>query len=111
MCRMLARGIRSAGFEVAIFNSAEEFLDSGTLERLVCLILDVDLPGITGIDLQQRLNESGADVPVILISGNADEQTGPRALGAGAVGFFNKPFSIDSLISTIQTIEQRLNTI
>jgi FixJ family two-component response regulator len=108
---MLARGIRAAGFDVAIFNSAEEFLDSGSITRSVCLILDVDLPGITGIELQQRLNESGADIPVILISGNPDEQTGPRALGAGAAGFFNKPFSIDTLIATIQSIEQQPNAI
>jgi FixJ family two-component response regulator len=111
MCRMLARGIEAAGFEVAVFPSAEEFLDSGGAIHTACLILDVDLPGMTGIELQKLLNESGAEVPIVFISGHADEQTGNRALEAGAIGFFNKPFSIEVLVAMIQTIQEQLNPV
>jgi FixJ family two-component response regulator len=103
MCRMLARGIRAAGFDVAIFNSAEEFLDSGRSNDSACAILDVDLPGMNGIALQRRLSESQPGLPIILISGHADEKTGKQALGAGAVGFFHKPFSLASLLAVIRS--------
>ena len=111
MCRMLARGIEAAGFEVAIFPSAEEFLVSGRAIHTACLILDVDLPGMNGIELQKLLNESGVEIPIVFISGHADEQTGNRALEAGAIGFFNKPFSIEGLVATIQNLEDQLNPI
>ena len=103
MCRMLARGIRAAGFDVAIFNSAEEFLDSGRSSDSACAILDVDLPGMNGIALHQRLIESQPGLPIILISGHADEKTGYQALSAGAVGFFHKPFCLDSLLAVIRS--------
>ena len=108
MGRMLNRGLRTAGFDVAVFSSAEELLDSGRLEDSSCLILDVHLPGMTGVDLQHQLRESGSELPIILISCQADEQTAERALRAGAIGFFRKPFSIDRLLATIQTIEPQL---
>lgn len=111
MCRMLARGIQAAGFDVAIFNSAEEFLDSGSVADSDCLVLDVDLPGMNGIELQQRLNESGTGISIIFMSGYADEQVKKRALGAGATGFFSKPLSISTLVATIKAIQQQLNPI
>jgi FixJ family two-component response regulator len=101
MCRMLARGIRAAGFDVAIFNSAEEFLASGRCDDSACAILDVDLPGMNGLALQKRLNESTPGLPIIFISGHADETTGNQALRAGAIGFFHKPFSLHSLLAVI----------
>jgi len=103
----LARGIRAGGFDVAIFTSAEQFLDSGRIDDSVCLILDVDLPGMTGIELKQKLHESGSDTPVIMISGHVHHSE--RALQAGAIGFFNKPFSIESLLATIQGIEPQMS--
>jgi FixJ family two-component response regulator len=108
---MLARGIEAAGFEVAFFPSAEEFLVSGGAIQTACLILDVDLPGMNGIELQKLLNESGVEIPIVFISGHADEQTGNRALEAGAIGFFNKPFSIEALVATIQSVQEQLNPI
>jgi FixJ family two-component response regulator len=107
MGRMLARGIRAGGYDVAIFTSAEQLLSSGQLDCSACLILDVDLPGMTGIELQQKLSESGAEIPVIVISGQADHSE--RALKAGAIGFFNKPFSIDSLVAAIQAIQPQIS--
>lgn len=110
MGRMLDRGLRAAGFDVAVFTSAEGLLESGRVDESACLILDVHLPGMTGIELQQRINETGPCPPVILISGQSDEQTAKRVLKTGAIGFFNKPFSIDRLLATIQTIEPQLSS-
>ena len=111
MCRMLSRGIQAAGFDVAVFNSAEEFLDSGNPSNSDCLVLDVDLPGMYGIELQQHLNESGTDISIIFMSGHADERMKKRALEAGAAGFFSKPLSINTLVATIRTLQQQLNPI
>ena len=111
MRRMLSRGIEAAGFEVAVYNSAEEFLDSGSVSDSDCLVLDVDLPGMNGIELQQHLNESGTDISIIFMSGYADELTRKRALEAGAAGFFSKPLSISTLVATIRTLQQQLNPI
>lgn len=104
MGRMLARIIGAAGMQVAVFTSAEEFLGSERLHDSVCLVLDVDLPGMSGLELQQQLNDSGQDIPIIFISGQTTELTRERALSAGAAGFFDKPFSIDSLLNTIQSV-------
>src|ERR1043165_6685355 len=103
MSLMLRRVMSAFGFEVASFSSAEEFLDSGALGNSACLILDVNLPGMSGIELQRELNDSGARVPTIFISGQADESTKRVAMGAGATGFFSKPFRIDALLTTIRT--------
>ena len=111
MRRMLSRGIEAAGFEVVLYNSAEEFLSSGSIDESECLVLDVDLPGMNGIELQQHLNESGTDISIIFMSGYADELTRKRALEAGAAGFFSKPLSISSLVATIRTLQQQLNPI
>jgi FixJ family two-component response regulator len=80
MCRMLSRGIQAAGFDVAVFNSAEEFLDSGSVTHSDCLVLDVDLPGMNGIELQRYLNECGTGISIIFMSGCNDELIKKRAL-------------------------------
>jgi len=98
---MLQRVITAAGFEVASFGSAEEFLDSTALSSSGCLILDMNLPGMSGVDLQQHLNDSGREIPIIFISAQADDAVKRRVLEAGAAGFFNKPFSIESLLTTV----------
>ena len=105
MLRMLARTLAAKGFEVNLFSSAEELLSSGRISGSVCLILDVDLPGISGLELQQKLNSEGEHVPVILISGEATEQTRQRALSQGAVAFFDKPFDIDSLLAAVNSAQ------
>src|SRR4030095_9735216 len=111
MCRMLSRGIQAAGFDVAVFNSAEEFLDSGSVSESDCLVLDVDLPGMDGIELQEHLKKSGTDISIIFMSGYADELVRKRALEAGAADFFSKPLSISTLVATIRTVQQQLNPI
>jgi FixJ family two-component response regulator len=104
ICRMLARIIRSAGFDVEAFTSAEAFLDSGRISDSACLILDVDLPGMSGIELQQRLNDFSKPIPIIFVSGKMDTEMQERVLKAGAVSIFKKPFNINSLITAIQTV-------
>ncbi len=106
MLRMLERVLAAEGFEVACFGSAEEFLSSGRGNDSACLILDVDLPGISGLELQQHLNDLGQGIPVtIIISGQGTNETRQRALKAGAAAFFNKPFNIDSLLATVHSVE------
>ncbi len=104
MSRMLARVIRAAGHDVEIFNSAEEFLASDRIQHSACLILDIDLPGMSGLELQQLLNELSAGIPIIFISGQASEQSRETVLRAGAVDFFDKPFSINSLLAAINSV-------
>ena len=105
MTRMLTRVLSSAGFEVAIFHSAEEFLVAEEQAELLCLVLDVDLPGMSGLDLQKRLKEIGQDVPILFVSGQATEQTRQQAVSSGALGFLNKPFNIEDLLNTIQSVQ------
>src|SRR5215475_15575560 len=102
MTRMLCRVIKAAGLSVDTFGSAEEFLDSDASRLSDCLILDMNLPGMSGLELQQRLNASRLEVPIIFMSAQADEATQLRALKAGAVGFLRKPFSIESLLATLR---------
>ena len=104
MSRMLCRVIQAAGLSVDLFGSAEEFLDSEASRTSDCLILDINLPGMSGLELQQLLNESELEVPIIFMSAQADEATQRRALKAGAVGFLRKPFSIASLLATLRSI-------
>ena len=104
MSRMLFRVITAAGFDVLSFGTAEEFLASGTLADSACLILDMNLPGMSGVDLQQHLTDSGPNIPIIFISGQADEAMKRRVLQAGATGFFNKPFSIESLMAAVRSV-------
>lgn len=105
MTRMLTRVLSSAGFEVAVFHSAEEFLTAYAMIEARCLVLDVDLPGMSGLDLQWRLRETGQDVPILFISGHATEQTRQQALSAGAIGLLSKPFNIDDLLNAIRAVE------
>jgi FixJ family two-component response regulator len=102
MSRMLSRVIRASAFEVVSFGSAEEFLESNAVEESACLILDLNLPGMSGIDLQQHLTNSGSEMPIIFISGHADEATKRGVLEAGAAGFFNNPFKIDTLLEMVR---------
>ena len=104
MSRMLSRVIRASAFEVVSFGSAEEFLDSPAVEESACLILDLNLPGMSGIDLQQHLTNSGSETPIIFISGHADEAIKREVLEAGAAGFFSKPFKIDALLEMVRSL-------
>lgn len=103
MTRMLARALGFSGFEVSVFHSAEEFLASHQMTRSTFLVLDVDLPGMSGLDLQTRLSEIGSTTPIIFISGNASEEIRQKALNAGAVGFLAKPFGVEALLEAVRS--------
>lgn len=101
--RMLRRALSIEGLDVQSFGSAEEFLAAGCADY-ACLILDVDLPGMSGVNLQTNLIESEKEIPVIFISGECDEATRRRVLKAGAAGFFRKPFSLEPLLAAVRSI-------
>ena len=93
--------LRSAGLTVRAFSSAQEFLANPPAETLACLVVDVQLPGISGLDLQQELARRGAQIPMIFITGYGDIPTSVRAIKAGAVEFLTKPFSDEDLLRAI----------
>jgi len=88
----LERLLRSAGFVVQSFASAEDFLKSGMQYETGCLIADIRMPGMSGLDLQAKLNADHCPIPSIFISGHGDEKMRMRAMRAGAVKFLAKPF-------------------
>lgn len=99
--RALQRLLRSAGFEVKAFSSAEEFLQSENLDVRACIVLDIRMPGLTGFDLQEKLASKGIRMPVINVSAFDDAETRERARKLGAVAFFRKPVDGQALIDAI----------
>src|ERR1700729_3585501 len=98
--------LRSVGWRVQTFVSARDFLDSKPQDRHACLVLDVALPGLSGLDLQSELIKNKIQIPVIFITGHADVPTSVRAMKAGAVEFLTKPFDDTELLEAIwQAIE------
>jgi FixJ family two-component response regulator len=95
--------IRSLGYQAATFASAEEFLQSDSVDRTACLITDVQMPGLSGIDLQRGLIAQGVRMPTIFITAFPEEETRARAMKAGALGYLSKPFSEDSLLKCLDT--------
>jgi FixJ family two-component response regulator len=95
------RLMRFAGFAVNVFASAEEFLDSDRLQYTDCLILDIRLPGMDGLDLQRHLAANHSEIPIIFITSYEDDEVRARALNAGAVDYFLKPFSDEDLLNAI----------
>jgi FixJ family two-component response regulator len=94
--------MRSVKLDVEAFGSAEEFLASQRLGETSCLILDVYLPGMSGFDLQERLNAEKRSIPIIFITAHADEISRQRALKAGAVDLLAKPVRRDPLFKAIR---------
>lgn len=93
--------IDSVGLHAEVFASAEEFLHSESLAKTDCLIADVRMPGMDGLELQERLTASNSPIPIIFISAHDDGDARARGLRAGAVDFLQKPFSEDSLLRAI----------
>jgi FixJ family two-component response regulator len=93
--------VRSLGYATATFASAEEFLVSGRLGDTACLITDVQMPGMSGVDLQSHLTAHGHCPPMIFVTAYPEESVRARALDAGAFGFLSKPFSAESLIACL----------
>jgi FixJ family two-component response regulator len=99
--------IRSAGLKVETFASAQEFLASSRAEAPSCLVLDVRLPGLSGLDLQKRLAEVNIEIPIVFITGHGDVPTSVQAMKAGAVEFLTKPFVDQDLLDAIQQAIKR----
>ncbi len=93
--------IRSLGYGVAPFASAEAFLQSDRLQDTDCLITDVQMPGMSGIELQGKLIEQGHRLPVIFVTAFPEMKARARALAAGAIGFLAKPFSDNKMIACL----------
>jgi FixJ family two-component response regulator len=99
--------IRCEGWQPETFASAEEFLECPRTGMPSCLVLDVSLPGLTGLELQKRIAVERTDIPIIFVSGYADVPTTVQAMKAGAVEFLIKPFSDDVLLSAIRAALER----
>lgn len=93
--------VESLGYQAFAFESAEQFLGSDLLDKTACLITDIQMPGLSGLDLQRELDGRGYHIPIIFITAYPDEQRRMHALSAGAVGFLTKPFEERSLIDCL----------
>ena len=99
--------IRSVGLCVETFASAQDFLESSRSDVPSCLILDVRMPGLSGLDLQRDLAEANINIPIIFITGHGDIPMSVRAMKAGAVEFLTKPFRDQDLLDAIQQALER----
>ncbi len=95
--------VESVGLDAMCFASTQELLESGDEERPGCLVLDVRLPGLSGLDLQRHLNSSGKTKPIVFLTGHADVPMTVQAMKAGAVDFLTKPFRDQDLLDAIKT--------
>jgi len=101
------RLVRSIGFRVKTFASAAEFLESRRPEGPACLVLDVRMPGQSGLDLQRELTGSGVQIPIIFMTGHGDIRMTVRAMKAGAVEFLTKPYRKNDLLVAIRAAIER----
>jgi len=93
--------IRSLGYALATYASAEDFLGSDYVNNTSCLITDVNMPGLSGVELYQRLRVDGFAAPTIFVTGHPDETTRTQVLAAGAVAFLSKPFAKRALLDCL----------
>jgi len=100
--RAMKRLIRSAGMEARTFASAQEFLDFEFINRDACMIVDIKLQGMSGLELQEELRAKGSNLPVIFITGFDSPETRDQAKKAGAVGYFRKPIDDQALLDSIE---------
>jgi len=103
ICEATKDLVEAFGFSARTFTSAGEFLSSDCVLDASCLIADVQMPGINGLQLHQKLVATGRRIPVIFITAFPDERVRKRALGAGAVCYMSKPFDGESLLSCIRS--------
>jgi FixJ family two-component response regulator len=105
--RSMDRLLRAAGYAVRTFTSAGEFLSADRADVLGCLLLDLRMPGVNGLELQERLSASGSALPIVFLSGHAEFHAGVRALKAGAVDFLEKPFTEAELLAAVANALER----
>jgi FixJ family two-component response regulator len=102
--------LRSLGWEVHLYPSAESFLESGHFDEVACIISDVQMPGMTGLQLQQRLHELGLALPIIFITAFASDAVRRQALDGGALCFLGKPVDGAVVLECLSTLQQRFNS-
>ena len=101
--RNALRGLmKEVGLAAQAFASAEEFLDFGHPQQIGCVIADIRMPGMSGLELQARLNAQHCNIPIIFITGHGDEKMRLQALRAGAVEFLSKPFDDEILLESVR---------
>src|SRR5678816_3353227 len=103
----LERLIRSMGWKTETFASAHEFLARGGAEAPSCIVLDLQLPGLSGLDLQKRMAEAGLEIPIVFLTGHGDIPASVRAMKAGAIEFLTKPVAEDNLLRAIREAVER----
>ena len=94
--------LKSAGLTARAFESAETFIESGQQSQVACLIADIRMPGMSGLELQAKLNAEHCRIPIVFITAHGDAQMRMRALRAGAVEFLAKPFNDEALLETVR---------
>ena len=99
--------VRSLGFEAVTFPSAEDFLQSEQIDGTTCLITDLQMPGLSGIELQSQLISRGSSVPIIFVTASPERGIEAQVRSAGAVGFLNKPFDDRTLIECLDQALRR----
>ena len=99
--------IRSVGLRVETFASAQEFLSRSGAETPSCLVLDLQMPGLSGLDLQKQMAEAGMEIPIVFLTGHGDIPASVRAMKAGAVEFLTKPFEEQDLLRAIEEAIER----
>jgi len=97
-----ARVIQSLGYAVASYASAEDYLDSDHIDGTSCLITDVHMPGLSGVELYRRLRADGFTAPTIVVTGQPDESMRTQVLAAGAIAFLSKPFAKNVLLACVK---------
>ena len=95
--------MESAGLSALCFGSAEEFLESAERKETACLIADISMPGMSGLELQAKLKTEGSRIPIIFITARPDAKTKMEAMEAGAVEFLSKPFDYEGLLEKVRT--------
>jgi FixJ family two-component response regulator len=103
----LERLIRSLGWQAETFASAQEFLDRPRTEAPSCLVLDLQLPGLSGLDLQKRMSEAGLETPIVFLTGHGNIPASVKAMKAGAIEFLTKPVDEQELSKAIQEAIER----
>ncbi|QSA97849.1 response regulator transcription factor [Methylococcus sp. EFPC2] len=107
LLKALERLLKSAGYRVAAYASAEAFLNSYDAEQAGCLLLDLAMPGMSGLDLQRWIGDTGAGLPIVFLTGHGDIPASVRAMKGGAVDFLTKPVADEVLFATIREALER----
>ncbi len=107
VCKALARVLREEGWNVEIFESAEAFVARPDRRTPACIVLDVTMPGLDGLELQRRLTEEGQTLPIVFLTGHGDIPMSVQAIKAGAADFLTKPVKAEALISAVRAAIQQ----